>query len=125
MRRHIGLFIIIGIGFVFTLGSLLAIVELGTGGRTTSCSNYSTFGRSVCTTSGGTSPVVYVILAVALIIGWICLAAGITVLAVRISAPPAGAAPAQAAVAQQAQPNTPQAYWDGTKWVVVGGSPTS
>lgn len=91
MRSKWGLPVIILIGFVFLLGSALALVELGTS-KTTVCrsARLTTFHRitgPVCTTTGGTSPVVYVILVVAIVIGVICLAAGITVLAVRISAP--------------------------------------
>ncbi|HUA95524.1 MAG TPA: hypothetical protein VMB82_08335, partial [Acidimicrobiales bacterium] len=90
MRSKWGLPVIIAIGFVFLLGSALAVVELGTSKTVCRSARLTTFHRitgPVCTTSGGTSPVVYVILVVAMIIGVICLAAGITVLAVRISAP--------------------------------------
>jgi hypothetical protein len=119
-----GLVVIIAIGFVFTLGSSLAIVELGTGNRSTFCSaGVGTAGRSVCTTGGGTSPVVYVILVVAIVIGVICLAAGITVLAVRISATPS-ATTLQGGWFQQPQPGSPQVWWDGTRWVMSGSPPT-
>lgn len=90
MRSKWGLPVIIAIGFVFLLGSALALVELGTSKTVCRSARLTTFHRitgPVCTTSGGTSPVVYVILIVAMVIGVICLAAGITVLAVRISAP--------------------------------------
>jgi hypothetical protein len=89
VRTKWGLPIIIAIGFVFLLGSSLALVELGTSKTTCRSVRFTTVHRlgPVCTTTGGTSPVVYVILGVAIVIGVICLAAGITVLAVRISAP--------------------------------------
>lgn len=90
MRSKWGLVVIIAIGFVFLLGSALALVELGTSKTVCRSTRSTTFHRivsPVCTTSGGASPVVDVILIVAMVIGVICLAAGITVLAVRISAP--------------------------------------
>lgn len=90
MRSKWGLPVIIAIGFVFLLGSALALVELGTSKTVCRSAHLTTlhrFAGPVCTTSGGTSPVVYVILVVAIVIGIICLAAGITVLAVRISGP--------------------------------------
>jgi hypothetical protein len=90
VRTKWGLPVIIAIGFVFLLGSALALVELGTSRTVCRSAGLTTFHRvagPVCTSSGGTSPVVYVILIVAMVIGVICLAAGITVLSVRISAP--------------------------------------
>lgn len=134
MRERIGLLVMIGIGLVFLLGSALALVELGTS-RTVCRSGFSgTVGRisPVCATTGGTSPVVYVILIVAIVIGVICLAAGITVLAVRISAPPrvavvasspAGAGASSTPPGWYTMPGGQRGYWDGSRWVQQAGNP--
>ncbi|MGH9090022.1 MAG: hypothetical protein ACRDZR_01365 [Acidimicrobiales bacterium] len=152
MRTRWGLPAIIAIGFVFFLGSVLALVELGTAKTVCNSSGFRSglrLGTPLCTTSGGTSPVVYAILGVAIVIGVICLAAGITVLAVRISAPdgtaapvplaPAGlggpadlAGPATEATAAGStppgwypvSPGGPQRWWDGTRWVLTQPPPS-
>jgi hypothetical protein len=145
VRTRWGLPAIIGIGFVFFLGSVLALVELGTSHtvcRTLGFRSGVRLGSPLCTTTGGTSPVVYAILGVAIVIGVICLAAGITVLAVRTSAPEGTAAPAPAvppapaAGAPQApagttppgwypvSPGGPQRWWDGSRWVLTQPPPS-
>lgn len=123
MRTKWGLPIIIAIGFVFLLGSSLALVELGRSKTVCRSARFTTVHRlgPVCTTTGGTSPVVYVILVVAIVIGVICLAAGITVLAVRMSAPEPtggprlGTGPWQGGPLGYAGPTGPQSM------VVAGG----
>jgi hypothetical protein len=127
VRERLGLVVMIAVGLVFLLGSSLALVELGTSRTVCSSSRFGTLQRigPACTTTGGTSPVVYAILAVAMVIGVICLAAGITVLAVRISAPAASPEPPSPSPwgYQQPSPGGPQAWWDGTRWVMTGSPP--
>jgi multisubunit Na+/H+ antiporter MnhC subunit len=149
VRTRWGLSAIIATGFVFLLGSALALAELGTSHTTCRTGSFRAgLGVGpVCTSTGGTSPVVYAILIVAIVIGVICLAAGITVLAVRTSAPEGTAAPVPlvpvggvplpsgGGIPQASggatppgwypvAPGGPQRWWDGSRWVLTQAPPS-